>query len=425
MQILPITTQSIRLVVHKCIQKINDYLLHAHVFAFSIIVIIFAFFFFAGGLVLANDQVLSPNDSHLVDLLVDGKQTSIPTRAATVGELLAKTNTTLHTGDIVEPVAATPIDADNFRVQVYRARPIIITDGTSTKNILTAQTSAPLIAKQAGFATYPEDVLTITTADNFSQDNVLGEKLTIKKATPITISIYGAPAAQYRTHQQTVGEVLKEQHIVPEQGATVTPNLTATITQNMAIFVTKFGKKIVVSEQDVPFDIQSTPDPTKANGVTTITTPGVKGKKQIVYEVEMQGSKEISRSKIQEVITVLPQTQQQTRGTKPGTGLSKAKSAGVFIDSKGVLHRETYYDLPMSSAMRSCNAGGQYSVRADGAKIDKDGYVIVAANLKIYPRCTVVETSIGAGKVYDTGGFALVQPYQFDLATDWSNNDGR
>ena len=33
--------------------------------------------------------------------------------------------------------------------------------------------------------------------------------------------------------------------------------------------------------------------------------------------------------------------------------------------------------------------------------------------------------SAGAGKVYDTGGFAASNPEQFDLATDWSNHDGR
>ena len=56
--------------------------------------------------------------------------------------------------------------------------------------------------------------------------------------------------------------------------------------------------------------------------------------------------------------------------------------------------------------------------------MDKDGYVIVAAQLDRYPRCTIVETSLGLGKVYDTGGFALVNPEQFDLATDWTKRDG-
>ena len=58
-------------------------------------------------------------------------------------------------------------------------------------------------------------------------------------------------------------------------------------------------------------------------------------------------------------------------------------------------------------------------------KVDKDGYVIVAANFGRYPRCSEVNTSVGRGKVYDTGGFAANNPEQFDIATDWSNRNGR
>jgi hypothetical protein len=105
--------------------------------------------------------------------------------------------------------------------------------------------------------------------------------------------------------------------------------------------------------------------------------------------------------------------------------LTKSRGAHIFVDGSGVAHRETYYDLPMNIVIGACGAGGSYTIRSDGAKIDQDGYVLVAAGLSAYPRCTIVETSMGPGKVYDTGGFALRHPYGFDLATDWTNYDGR
>ena len=107
--------------------------------------------------------------------------------------------------------------------------------------------------------------------------------------------------------------------------------------------------------------------------------------------------------------------------------LTASKGVNIYtvnINGKVIERKETYYDLPMSGVMRACG-GGNYSVRADGAKVDGNGYVLVAANLSRYPRCSVVETSLGPGKVYDTGGFAAKNPEQFDLATDWSNHDGR
>ncbi len=94
------------------------------------------------------------------------------------------------------------------------------------------------------------------------------------------------------------------------------------------------------------------------------------------------------------------------------------KSDGTVVE-----RQETFYDLNMSIVISFC--GTSYSVREDGVKVDQDGYVLVAANLNRYPRCSVVETSLGAGKVYDTGGFAAINPEQFDIATDWTNHDGR
>lgn len=105
--------------------------------------------------------------------------------------------------------------------------------------------------------------------------------------------------------------------------------------------------------------------------------------------------------------------------------LTVAKGAQVFVDSNGVAHRETYYDLPMNMVIGTCGPGSSYHIRSDGAKVDQDGYVLVAANLAAYPRCTIVQTSLGPGKVYDTGGFATRYPYGFDLATDWTNYDGQ
>lgn len=104
--------------------------------------------------------------------------------------------------------------------------------------------------------------------------------------------------------------------------------------------------------------------------------------------------------------------------------LTRSKGAQLYTDAVGVTHRETYYDLPMNIVIGACGPG-DYTIRADGAKVDKDGYILVAANYRIYPKCSIVETSMGPGKVYDTGGFALRYPHGFDLATDWTNYNGR
>ena len=120
-----------------------------------------------------------------------------------------------------------------------------------------------------------------------------------------------------------------------------------------------------------------------------------------------------------------PQPQKVVFIPKPNA-LTASKGAQVYVDNLGVAHRETYYDLPMNIVIGACGPGNSYTIRSeDGAKVDKDGYILVAANYGSYPRCSVVDTSMGPGKVYDTGGFAARHPYGFDLATDWTNYNGQ
>lgn len=84
-------------------------------------------------------------------------------------------------------------------------------------------------------------------------------------------------------------------------------------------------------------------------------------------------------------------------------------------------NKETYYNLDMSGVINNAkNIGieGEYWIREDGVKMYGD-YVIVAANLDIHPRGSIVETSLGIGIVLDTGEFAISNPNQIDIATNW------
>lgn len=105
--------------------------------------------------------------------------------------------------------------------------------------------------------------------------------------------------------------------------------------------------------------------------------------------------------------------------------VSTSWNGSVLSASKGVNYgptgKETYYNLPMQGVvniMRGMGYTGEYWVRADGAKMLGD-YVMVAANLSVYPRGTLVPTSLGMGIVCDTGGFAAGNPNQLDIATAW------
>ena len=116
---------------------------------------------------------------------------------------------------------------------------------------------------------------------------------------------------------------------------------------------------------------------------------------------------------------------QQTQAQVQAPVASPSWNGSVLTPSAGVNYgpsgKETYYNLDMSgvvSIMRGMGNNDNYWVRSDGAKM-LGNYVMVAANLNVHPRGSLVETSLGTGIVCDTGGFAYGNATQLDIATSW------
>ena len=302
---------------------------------------------------------------HLVRVYDRGAEKTIVTNALTVRQALQAAKISIDEKmDTVEPNIDMELTGSKYQVNIFRARPITIVDGNKRLKITTAEQTPALIAKAAGMTLYREDKTQFTNSEN--------------------LLVNGA------------GLVMK---------------------------IERAKQRTVTEEVDIDFQIEQVRDDSQPIGFKSVRQLGEKGVRKITYQVEINGEREVSRREMSSEIMRHPKKQVEIIGTKPKNPLTKSKGAHIFTDSKGVAHRETYYDLPMNVVINTCGGGG-YMVRADGAKVDKDGYILVAANYGNYPRCSVVETSMGPGKVYDTGGFAVRHPHGFDLATDWTNGDG-
>lgn len=102
-------------------------------------------------------------------------------------------------------------------------------------------------------------------------------------------------------------------------------------------------------------------------------------------------------------------------------GAKLTRAAGAIQGPSG---KETYYNLPMQGVVNIMRRAGYseteypYHVREDGVKM-LGPYIMVAANLKLRPRGTIYQTSLGQAIVCDTGGFAAGNPTQTDIAVNW------
>ncbi|MCD8109312.1 MAG: hypothetical protein LUE14_04330 [Clostridiales bacterium] len=93
-----------------------------------------------------------------------------------------------------------------------------------------------------------------------------------------------------------------------------------------------------------------------------------------------------------------------------------SSSGGVLTKSKGVVyfngHRETYYSQRVLPG-NGLNIPGRHVEASDGTVRDIDNYICVASS--DLAKGTVVETSLGTGKVYDCGCASGT----IDIYVDW------
>lgn len=373
--------------------------------------------------VSSNTTHAQATEAHLLSVYDRGEKRTFITNATTVVEALEEQAFVLDDRDVVEPGRNEELIASEYAINIYRARPVVIEDGAVRIATVSAYQTPVQIARDVGFSLQPEDILDLTRSTDVLYDGP-GLTLTIKRATPITVDLYGRSTQLY-THASTVQEFLKEKDIALGDQDRISVSLTTRIAEGLSFRIWREGKQTVSIDNAIPFASEIIYDADRPLGYREVATVGEAGVESVTYEIEIKDGVEISRTEIARVTAKQPSKQTEVIGLyNDGSGLTKSRGAQYFVDSNGVSHRETYYDLPMNIVMNGCGQGGYYTVRPDGAKVDAQGYVIIAANYARYPRCSIVETSLGPAKVYDTGGFAAVHPDGFDLATDWTNYNG-
>ena len=196
--------------------------LHKHPFAVPVVTFVALSFLSLIGLVLLGANSTGSGSVHVVQLTVEGERQIIPTRAVTVGDLLQRVDVQVEEGDVVEPSTDTTIDVEDFRVNLYRAKPVTIIDGDKRIQAKSAASTPRSIAAQAGVQVHPEDNINYAEATEALRDQVLGTELIIERAIPVNLLLYGT-LITIRTHADTVQELLAERNINIAASDTLSP----------------------------------------------------------------------------------------------------------------------------------------------------------------------------------------------------------
>lgn len=258
---------------------------------------------------------VSQSGQRLITIHDNGQDKAILTSASTLRQAFTESAIRLDANDLVEPGLDDTLVANNYEVNVYRARPVTIIDGAVRQKVMSAYRTSQQIVTHAGMKLHDED----KTAMNMTTDMVgdgAGVQLTIDRATPFTLVLYGKKTDAY-TQATTVADMLKEKNITIAASDTLSVDKTVSMTSGMTIELWRNGKQTVNEDQDITFPVEQVQDADQPVGYKKITTPGVNGKKTVTYEIEMKNGHEVSRKEIQSVVTSQPQKQVEDVGSKP------------------------------------------------------------------------------------------------------------
>lgn len=242
------------------------------------------------------------------------------TRAGTLREVFSEANIKLDKNDRVEPGLDEPLVTNNYQVNIYRARPVVIVDGPVRQLVMSAYQTPKQIAKHAGIDLRDEDIAEVDVSNDFVGDGA-SIRMSVDRATPLQLTLYGKTETVY-TQSESVSDFLKEKKITLGKDDDMSVGEESKITSGMQLSIWRNGKQTMTQEENVAFETEKIKDANRDIGFRQIDTPGVDGKKMVTYEIIMQNGVEVSRVAIQTVVTKQPVKQVETVGSKSTTTFS-------------------------------------------------------------------------------------------------------
>lgn len=280
----------------------------------------------------------SSSDERLITIHDRGEEVGLITEKDTLREVFEEADINLDKNDLVEPAIDEKLVGNNYQVNIYRARPLVIIDGMTKQLVMTAYQTPKQIAEHAGITLHDEDEATLELTDDLLTDGA-SERMTIDRATAVKLTLFGNTETVY-TQAQTVEDFLNEKNITLTEKDTLTVDENKSISTGMHIEIWRNGKQTVTRKEVIEPPVRQIQDADQPVGYRKVKVAGTPGKKMVTYEIVMRNGKEISKKELQTVIVEQAKEEVVVVGAKPSF-------SGGFADALAKL--------------RACESGGNYA----------------------------------------------------------------
>lgn len=261
------------------------------------------------------------SNKHVLTIYDGGSEHGILTEAKTLGEALKQAGVELDKNDITEPGLDEELVAGAYNVNIYRARPVMVVDGSSQTKIMSPYRSAKQIAKQAGIELRPEDEANLTTSTLSVMSDGAIERMEIDRATAFNFIMYGQKVTAY-TQAKTVAQMLAAKNIKLTDKDYLSVNQGAPIEAGMTIKLSRDGKQTITVNEKLSFKVEQIQDANREVGYRDVKTAGKNGQQTVTYEIVMKNGEEVSRKRISSVVTKQASKQVEVVGTKSKSNFS-------------------------------------------------------------------------------------------------------
>jgi len=217
---------------------------------------------------------------------------------------------------------------------------VVVIDGASSYKVLTPHQTSKQIAQDAGLTLRDEDITSVEPIADIASYGA-GLQVTIDRATPFTLVLYGK-AIQAYSQETTVGGMLGDKKITLAASDSLSVTKSSSLTAGMKVEVWRNGKQTISEEQEIAFPVEKIQDADRDISYREVKTPGEKGKKTVTYEVVMKNGIEESRQEIQSLVTLEPKQQVEIIGTKvnlpAGSHEDWMQAAGIAASDFGYVN---------------------------------------------------------------------------------------
>ncbi|HEY6795124.1 MAG TPA: ubiquitin-like domain-containing protein [Kineosporiaceae bacterium] len=244
-----------------------------------------------------------------VQLVVDGRATSVHTTANRVGDVLHAAGYRVTGHDLVAPAVSATVP-DGGRIVLRRGRLLHLTiDGRHANVWTTAPTVAQALSELGYGAT---DFVSVSRSRRLPLSPT---DIAIRTPQLVTV-VHDGTTQQVTTTDSTVGELLSDLQLTVGASDRVSPAPDAEIVPGTTVRIERVITRLVSRLQSTPYPTRRMQDASMFAGTTQVVHPGKTGQVRITYSVVYVDGRPVGETRIRAVTLAQPSARVVKVGTK-------------------------------------------------------------------------------------------------------------